>query len=221
MLQNGVKFILCCALWAPRIRRPLQQHFSLCSAGLSSCSTILPLLDGRDYNGNWRTVASRRTGATAAEHGEDINMVIPCRRSLFRQVPILLLLFLTLAAHSMGDSSATGATSVSPGAFQEAPGIAQPQSGSSPAIPQKQHAHDITEAESESAPPLSQKQRQDIMKANFEKMKHDATELQNLAKSLQEQIDKSNEHILSLDIVAKAERIEKLARRIKETARGL
>lgn len=59
------------------------------------------------------------------------------------------------------------------------------------------------------------------MKANFEKMKHDATELQNLAKSLQEQIDKSNEHILSLDIVAKAERIEKLARRIKETARGL
>lgn len=148
-------------------------------------------------------------------------MAIPCRRSLFRRVSILLPLFLTLAAHSMGNSSATGATAVSPEAFQQAPVIAQPQSDPSPALPQKHHARDITEPESESSPPPSQKQRQDILKANFEKMKHDATELNTLAKSLQEQIDKSNEHILSLDIVTKAERIEKLARRIKETARGL
>jgi len=58
------------------------------------------------------------------------------------------------------------------------------------------------------------------MKANFEKMKHDAKELAALAKALQDELDKSNENILSLDIVDKADKIEKLARRIKGTARG-
>ena len=68
--------------------------------------------------------------------------------------------------------------------------------------------------------PLSEKQRRDIMKANFEKMKHDAKELSDLAKALQDELAKSNENILSLDVVDKAVKIEKLARRIKGTARG-
>ena len=58
------------------------------------------------------------------------------------------------------------------------------------------------------------------MKANFEKMKRDAGELTDLAKALQEELNKSNENILSLDIVDKADKIEKLARKIKGTARG-
>jgi hypothetical protein len=69
-------------------------------------------------------------------------------------------------------------------------------------------------------PPSPEKQRNDLLKANFEKMKHDAGELAELAKALQQELEKSNENILSLDIVEKAERIEKLAKRIKGTARG-
>ena len=58
------------------------------------------------------------------------------------------------------------------------------------------------------------------MKANFEKMKRDAGELADLAKALQQELNKSNENILSLGIVEKADKIEKLARKIKGAARG-
>ena len=68
--------------------------------------------------------------------------------------------------------------------------------------------------------PLSDKQKREILKANFDKMKRDAKELVDLAKDLQEQLDKSNENVLSLVIVDKADKIEKLARKIKSTARG-
>jgi hypothetical protein len=51
-------------------------------------------------------------------------------------------------------------------------------------------------------------------------MKRDADELASLAKSLQDDLNKSNEHVLSLQIVEKSDKIEKLARRIKSVARG-
>ncbi len=72
----------------------------------------------------------------------------------------------------------------------------------------------------EAAPPLSKKQKKDLLKDNFEKMKRDADELAELAKSLQEDLDKSNENVLSLRVVDRAEKIEKLAKRIKGMARG-
>jgi len=68
--------------------------------------------------------------------------------------------------------------------------------------------------------PLSEKQKRDLMKSNYEKMKHEARDLTDLAKALQDELDKSNENILSLDVVDKADKIEKLARKIKGTARG-
>ena len=68
--------------------------------------------------------------------------------------------------------------------------------------------------------PLKPKQKQAIMKSNFEKMKRDAEDLTLLAKSLQEEIDKSNENVLSLKIVEKAEKIERLAKKIKTMAKG-
>jgi hypothetical protein len=51
-------------------------------------------------------------------------------------------------------------------------------------------------------------------------MKRDIEELAALAQALQEELNKSNENLLSLTIVDKAERIEKLAKRIKSTAKG-
>ena len=69
-------------------------------------------------------------------------------------------------------------------------------------------------------PSLKAKQKQELLKANFEKVKRDADDLLVLAKSLQEDVGKSNENVLSLRVVEKAEKIEKLAKRIKSTAKG-
>ena len=80
--------------------------------------------------------------------------------------------------------------------------------------------------ESESATPpsnlpdsLKDKQRNDLRKFRFNKMKEHSDELAKLAKSLQEDLDKSNENILSLEVVGKAQKIEKLAKKIQEEAR--
>ena len=72
----------------------------------------------------------------------------------------------------------------------------------------------------ESSGQVTPKQRREMMKANFEKMKRDAEELAALAKALQEELEKASENVLSLQIVEKAEKIERLAKRIKGTARG-
>lgn len=74
--------------------------------------------------------------------------------------------------------------------------------------------------ESEPMAALKAKEKKAILKSNFEKMKRNAADLTVLAKSLQEEIDKSNENVLSLKVVEKAEKIEKLARKIKEVAKG-
>ncbi len=68
---------------------------------------------------------------------------------------------------------------------------------------------------------ITRKQKKDLLKMNFEKMKHDADELADLAKSLQDDLGKSNENVLSLDVVEKAEKIEKLAKKIKSSAKGM
>jgi len=70
------------------------------------------------------------------------------------------------------------------------------------------------------SPALTRKQKKELLKQNFEKMKRDADELATLAKALQEELAKSNENVLSFQVVTKAEKIEKLAKRIKSTARG-
>ena len=78
--------------------------------------------------------------------------------------------------------------------------------------------------ETETEPPAvhkwERKQKKELLKSNFEKMQQDARELAELAKSLQEDLDKSNENVLSLKVVDRADKIEKLARKIKNSARG-
>ncbi|MBZ5515586.1 MAG: hypothetical protein LAN62_12255 [Acidobacteriia bacterium] len=67
---------------------------------------------------------------------------------------------------------------------------------------------------------IARKQRQEFLRQKFEKMKREAEELTSLANSLQDELDKSSENILSLQIVDKAEKIEKLAKQIKNSAKG-
>jgi hypothetical protein len=63
----------------------------------------------------------------------------------------------------------------------------------------------------------AQNQRQ---KKRFEDMKRDSQKLLELATELQQYVDKSGENILSLDVVRKAEEMEKLARQVKNNMRA-
>lgn len=57
---------------------------------------------------------------------------------------------------------------------------------------------------------------QAILKAKFEEAKRNADTLAELAQSLKSDLDKGNENVVSLLVVKKAEKIEKLAEKIKK-----
>lgn len=77
-----------------------------------------------------------------------------------------------------------------------------------------------SDARSDALPSLSVKQKLSIVYANFEKSKSDAEELAALAKGLREELDKPNINALSFEVLNRAEKIEKLARKIREETRG-
>ena len=51
-------------------------------------------------------------------------------------------------------------------------------------------------------------------------LKRDTDKLLQLATELKNSVDKSNENVLSIDVLKKAEEIEKLAHRVKEKMKG-
>jgi hypothetical protein len=71
-------------------------------------------------------------------------------------------------------------------------------------------------------PPLSPsanaRRQRDLTKSNYEKLKQEADELADLAKSLQDDLSNSNADVLSLKVVQRAEKIEKLAKKIRGSA---
>ena len=67
-------------------------------------------------------------------------------------------------------------------------------------------------------PALTPKQQRELLKSRYEKLKQEAAQLSDLAKSLQQDLDKSNSDVLSLAVVDKADKIEKLAKKIKSEA---
>jgi hypothetical protein len=67
---------------------------------------------------------------------------------------------------------------------------------------------------------MSAQQRQSIMRANFEKSKSDAAELAALAKGLREELDKPNINVLSPDVISRADKIERLAKKIRDETKG-
>ena len=96
-------------------------------------------------------------------------------------------------------------------------GEALPQCGTTPAVESQGPGNPQG---GPSSAPLAAKQRKEFLKSNLERMKRDADELVALAKSLQEDVNGSSENVLSLKIVDKAEKIERLARKIKSAAKG-
>jgi hypothetical protein len=70
---------------------------------------------------------------------------------------------------------------------------------------------------------LNKIEKEMAKKANQERqaqLKHDTDRLLKLATELKQYVDKSNENTLSLDVIKKAEEIEKLAHSVKEKMKG-
>jgi hypothetical protein len=66
-------------------------------------------------------------------------------------------------------------------------------------------------------------EREMAKKANLERqadLKRDTEKLLKLANELKESVDKTNEGTLSVDVVKKAEEIEKLAHSVKDKMKG-
>ena len=107
---------------------------------------------------------------------------------------ILLIVVATMIAQQRGSQS----------------GPPQPYTGESAA----QRAEDIYDAQQHKAmeKKASLQRQQDIRK--------DTAKLLELATELKQEVDKSNENMLSLNVVKKAEEIEKLAKSVKNKMRG-
>ncbi len=113
---------------------------------------------------------------------------------------------------------AIGVSAAGPEALSSAPGASAPASLAPSA--QTHEPYPGQENPPNPEPRILRKQRQELLKTNLDKMRRDADEIADLAKSLQEDLRKANQNVLSLTVVQRAEKIEKLAKKIKETARG-
>lgn len=67
---------------------------------------------------------------------------------------------------------------------------------------------------------LSTKQKRYIVHANFEKSKSDAAELAALAKGLRQELDKPGANPLSAEVMTRIEKIQKLAKKIRDETKG-
>lgn len=67
---------------------------------------------------------------------------------------------------------------------------------------------------------MSAKQRRYIVHSNFEKSKSDAAELAILAKALRQDLDKSSASLFSPEMIARVDKIEKLAKKIRDETKG-
>jgi hypothetical protein len=83
------------------------------------------------------------------------------------------------------------------------------------------HEPGVDDPANQPAKPGANRRDQALVRANYEKAKHDSMELAELAKSLQQELNQAGTNVLSLDVIDKAAKIEKLAKRIKGNARGL
>jgi len=91
-----------------------------------------------------------------------------------------------------------------------------------PTFPAQQQLPQIAPpAQQPDLPPDMQKRMQkEANKQRQAELKRDTDKLLKLSTELKEYVDKSNENVLSLDVIKKAEEIEKLARSVKTKMRG-
>ena len=63
-------------------------------------------------------------------------------------------------------------------------------------------------------------QKKRLLEAKLAKMRKDAAEMVKLANSIQEDLEKVTENELPLTVLNKAQRVQKLAKQIRSTAKG-
>jgi hypothetical protein len=81
-----------------------------------------------------------------------------------------------------------------------------------PAATYQSQSRNMSQAEKE----IQDRQLKEANKKRQEDIRNDTAKLFQLATELKAAVDKSNENVLSLDVVRKAEEVEKLAKRVKE-----
>ena len=69
-------------------------------------------------------------------------------------------------------------------------------------------------------PEMQREMNKRLNKERQEALKKDTDKLFQLATELKQSVDKSNENVMSVDVIRKAEEIEKLARQVKEKMKG-
>ena len=84
------------------------------------------------------------------------------------------------------------------------------------------HTNDINPPgdENEARDRLAREMEKKANKARTAALKTDTDKLLKLSVELKEYVDKSDENVLSLDVIKKAEEIEKLAKSVKDKMRG-
>ncbi len=85
-----------------------------------------------------------------------------------------------------------------------------------PPFPGDQSANDADEARARMAHDMEKKAAKDRIAA----LKSDTDKLLKLSTELKAYVDKSDENVLSLDVIKKAEQIEKLAKSVKDKMKG-
>lgn len=81
------------------------------------------------------------------------------------------------------------------------------------------HAQSLAMIGGAAAAHVEQEQKHQAAEQRQKKMVSDADQLVAMAQQLKTSVDKSNKDTLSLDVIREAERIEKLARQLRETMR--
>ena len=69
-------------------------------------------------------------------------------------------------------------------------------------------------------PDMQKRMQKEANKQRQTELKRDTDKLLKLSTELKEYVDKTNENVLSLDVIKKAEEIEKLAHSVKTKMRG-
>jgi len=124
-------------------------------------------------------------------------------RHLVRMLCLLVLVLLAAEAGSQSKSAPKGA---SPQPFAEAAPSAGPQ------IPRTRRSPEEERFRIEQERAMARQRNRDRQAA----LKKDTDKLLELANELKEYVDKTDENVLSLDVIKKAEEIEKLSKSVKE-----
>jgi hypothetical protein len=80
----------------------------------------------------------------------------------------------------------------------------------------KQRNSELTEAEER----MERQREKQMNQQRHASLKEDTDKLLELATELKKHVDESNENLLSLEVVKKAEEIEKLAKKVKDKMKG-